>query len=63
MPPAQPHSADAGRRASLKCQAARDRWMQLMSNALDNAELPPDAKKELREFFDGVATFLMNREA
>jgi hemoglobin len=43
-------------------QAARDRWMQLMSNALDKAELPADAKKELREFFDGVATYLMNRE-
>ena len=44
-------------------QAARDRWMQLMSNALDKAELPEDAAKELHEFFDGVATFLMNRES
>ena len=43
-------------------QAARDRWMELMTKALEKAELPPDAEKELREFFDGVATFLMNRE-
>ncbi|MEZ5391546.1 MAG: hypothetical protein R2724_01420 [Bryobacterales bacterium] len=43
-------------------QAARDRWMKLMNHALDKAELPEDATKELREFFDGVATFLMNRE-
>jgi hemoglobin len=42
-------------------QAARDRWMQLMSNALDRADLPDDVRKELREFFDGVATFLLNR--
>jgi hemoglobin len=44
-------------------QAARDRWMLLMSNAIDKAELPAEAAKELREFFDGVATFLMNRES
>jgi len=44
-------------------QAARDRWMELMSNALDKAELPEDVTQELREFFDGVATFLMNRES
>lgn len=43
-------------------QAARDRWMQLMTNAVDKAELPEDVRKELIEFFDGVATFLMNRE-
>lgn len=43
-------------------QAARDRWIELMSNAIEKAELPEDAAKELREFFDGVATFLMNRE-
>ena len=42
-------------------QAARDRWMQLMGNALEKAELGEDVKKELHEFFDGVATFLMNR--
>jgi hemoglobin len=44
-------------------QAARDRWMELMTNAIDKADLPDDVAKELREFFDGVATFLMNRES
>ena len=43
-------------------QAARDRWMELMTAALAEAELPEDVAKELREFFDGVATFLINRE-
>jgi hemoglobin len=43
-------------------QAARDRWMQLMTNALEKADLPEDVVKELREFFDGVATFLINRQ-
>ncbi len=42
-------------------QAARDRWVRLMSNAIDQAELPGDAAEELREFFDGVATFLINK--
>ncbi len=44
-------------------QAARDRWMELMTAALEEAELPEDVAKELREFFDGVATFLINRGA
>jgi hemoglobin len=43
-------------------RAARDRWMQLMTKALDEAELPADVSKMLLEFFDGVATFMMNRE-
>ncbi|MBI1353445.1 MAG: globin [Acidobacteria bacterium] len=43
-------------------KAARDRWMELMTAALEEAELPEDASKELREFFDGVATFLINRD-
>ena len=41
-------------------QAARDRWVQLMDRALDQAELPPDAAKLLRDFFHHMATFLMN---
>jgi hemoglobin len=40
--------------------AARDRWMQLMGRALDEAALPPDAVARLREFFDGVSTMLIN---
>ncbi len=42
-------------------RAARDRWMQLMSNALAEAALPPEAEAVLREFFEGTATFMMNR--
>ena len=43
-------------------QAARDRWMQLMGRALDEAALPADVVPLLREFLDGVATFMVNRE-
>ena len=41
-------------------QAARDRWVQLMDRALDQAELPADAVSLLRQFFHHMATFLMN---
>jgi hemoglobin len=41
--------------------AARDRWMLLMTNALTEAALPPEVTALLREFFDGVATFMINR--
>ena len=44
-------------------QAARDRWMQLMTNALGKADFSPEASTYLQEFFGGVATFLMNRGA
>jgi len=40
--------------------AARDRWVQLMGRALDEAALPPDVDALLRPFFDGVATFMRN---
>ena len=40
---------------------ARDRWMELMGRALDEAQLPPDITEFLREFFAGVATMMMNR--
>ena len=42
-------------------QAARDRWMRLMSTALDEANLPIEAAAILRQFFDQVATFMINR--
>ncbi len=42
-------------------QAARDRWMQLMTKALDDARLPHDAAAVLRGFFDPMSTFLINR--
>lgn len=42
-------------------QAARDRWLQLMTNALDRTALRADAKQVLHNFFDSTATFLINR--
>ena len=44
-------------------QAARDRWMELMSAALAEAAFPPEVDSKLRAFFDSTATFLMNRPA
>jgi hemoglobin len=44
-------------------RAARDRWMQLMNSALAEAMLPPEAESVLREFFEGTATFMINRLA
>ena len=41
--------------------AARDRWMALMSRALDEAALPADADALLREFLAAVATQMINR--
>ena len=41
-------------------QAARDRWMQLMDRALAESRLPADVTPLLREFLDGVATFMVN---
>ena len=42
-------------------QAARDRWVENMNRALDEAAFPEDAARLLREFFAAMATFLMNR--
>lgn len=42
-------------------QRARDRWIQLMQNALDQAQLPSEAGQVLRSFFAATATFLINR--
>jgi len=42
-------------------QAARDRWMQLMNNALAEAALPVEAEQVLRTFLDGMSTFMINR--
>jgi hemoglobin len=40
--------------------AARNRWVQLMDRALDEASLPAEAVEVLRPFFHDVATFLRN---
>jgi hemoglobin len=41
--------------------AARERWLQLMANALDEVKLPAEVDAYLREFFDGVSAMLVNR--
>src|SRR5215469_3040000 len=40
---------------------ARDRWIKLMTQALDESHFPPEADQILRSFFDSTATFLINR--
>lgn len=42
-------------------RAARDRWMELMGHALETTDLPPEIAAFLRDFFDAVATMMMNR--
>jgi hemoglobin len=42
-------------------EAARDRWVELMNKALDEAALPEDVTLFLREFFGATATFLRNQ--
>jgi truncated hemoglobin YjbI len=41
--------------------AARNRWVMLMDRALNEARFPEDVDALLREFFHGVATFMINR--
>jgi len=41
--------------------AARDRWMQLMTAALEEAAFPPEADLFIRSFLGDIATFLINR--
>jgi len=43
-------------------QAARDRWISLMEEALSEAQLDADAERMLRQFFHDSATFMINRE-
>jgi hemoglobin len=43
-------------------QRARDRWIDLMNRAFEEAALPPAAERKLREFFEGTASFLVNRQ-
>jgi hemoglobin len=42
-------------------QRARDRWMALMTTALEEAKLPAESDAVLRAFFDAMATFMINR--
>ena len=41
--------------------AARERWLELMDAAIDQARLPDEAAAFLRDFFGAVATMLVNR--
>jgi hemoglobin len=40
--------------------AARNRWVELMSRALDEVRLPREVDLLLRPFFEGVATMMIN---
>ena len=42
-------------------QAARDRWLQLMTRALYEAALPDEPRQILQSFFESTTTFLKNR--
>jgi hemoglobin len=42
-------------------RAARDRWLQLMTRALEEAGVPEEPRQILQSFFESTATFLMNR--
>jgi hemoglobin len=42
-------------------QAARDHWVRCMEQAFEEAALPPEAAQHIREFFDGMSTFMINR--
>jgi hemoglobin len=42
-------------------KTARDRWVQLMDKALDEAGLDAEVTAVLREFLGNVATFLINK--
>jgi hemoglobin len=42
-------------------EAARDRWVKLMDEALGESGLDAETQAHLREFFAHVATFLQNR--
>ena len=41
-------------------QRGRDRWVQLMDRALEQAALPQESADVLRQFFHHMSTFLMN---
>jgi hemoglobin len=42
-------------------QQARDRWVELMNRALDEAAFPDEVQHLLRAFFAAMATFLINQ--
>lgn len=44
-------------------KASRDRWILLMDRAFAEANLPAEAAQPIREFFDNMATFMINQGA
>ncbi len=42
-------------------QNARDRWLQLMTRALNEAAIPDEPRQILESFFESTTTFLKNR--
>jgi hemoglobin len=42
-------------------QAARDRWLALMRDALEEAALPAEAEQFLQAFLAEMSTFMINR--
>ncbi len=42
-------------------RAARDRWVRLMDRALEDAQLPDEARRVLETFLHDTATFMINR--
>ena len=42
-------------------RAARDRWVKLMGEALEEVQLPRASVTPLQRFFEDAATFLINR--
>jgi hemoglobin len=42
-------------------EAARDRWMQLMTAAMAETAIPSEARDLVMQFFDAMATFMINR--
>src|SRR5215470_67483 len=42
-------------------ESARNRWVECMERALEEAALPKEAEVVLREFFANTATFLRNK--
>jgi hemoglobin len=42
-------------------ETARDRWMQLMQKAMAEVQLPQEPAAILQSFFEGTATFMINR--
>ena len=42
-------------------QAGRDRWVSLMEAAMEEVQIPDEARSALRKFFNDAATFMINQ--